>query len=184
MKPSYSKNFRDLQIILDVLGCNLLGMWLGMKICEKWKLKAYAWGRPSLKKFTPHFDVDNHCYSYAGWFAQPSGFMSLCGLTVLVTVFDLNYFFLKAILRLNPGHWICLLRTLVMGLAAAPTLTELQIYLEGGWSSQRYRRMGVQAWLLFAAVTCELLLIIRWAPVAWMQAAQPWYSKVRAMEWW
>eukprot|EP01054_Gregarina_sp_Poly1_P005711 Gregarina_sp_Poly_1__5710@NODE_2_length_28028_cov_167_134223_g1_i0_p11_GENE_NODE_2_length_28028_cov_167_134223_g1_i0NODE_2_length_28028_cov_167_134223_g1_i0_p11_ORF_typecomplete_len266_score21_49PSS/PF03034_15/3_1e57YitT_membrane/PF02588_15/0_67YitT_membrane/PF02588_15/5_1e02_NODE_2_length_28028_cov_167_134223_g1_i01424715044 len=192
--------------IMDIFGCNLLGIWLGMIICNKLSLKFYAWGKPTevsersrfSRMFFP-FTWRTYSGGPEGWFGSPNTFISLCVLCVLVTLFDLNYFFLKAILQLEPGHWICLVRTVITGLAAAPALSEVQAFLEEGDRAEAlklridldsspsnasfarkrrdYRRLGVQAWLLLATLGCELLLILRWAPPHWLHAQQPWYSK-------
>lgn len=90
-----------------------------------------------------------------------------------VNVFDLNFFVLKAILGLEPGHPICLVRTFVLGLAACPAAAEVHAFLSSGQvfcqsptalKVKARRRLGVQAWLLMAVLASETLLILRWAP--------------------
>lgn len=93
-----------------------------------------------------------------------------------MTVSDVNFFILKAILNLETSHWICLVRTAIVGLAAAPAAAGMHQLI---WSSKSRSGDG-QAALLVAIIVAELILIIKWAPTGlpnW-SVPMPAYSKV------
>lgn len=95
-------------IIMDVLGCNLIGIHLASMVVSILGMKRFnffkQFGRKR-KNFRPIF----------------SAFL----LILLITVIDLNYFFLKFILSIPNTHWLCVVRTLLWIGISVPSAFEL-----------------------------------------------------------
>lgn len=103
-------------IILDVLGCNLIGIYSAHLFMKTFKWKQYNFIRKCLE---PSSSSKNHrSYQYL--------FCSLL-LIILITLIDLNVFFIKFILFLPTTHWLCLLRTFMWVLISAPASRELAV---------------------------------------------------------
>jgi len=121
--PNFNECWWD-AVLLDVLGCNLLGIYaaeLFMKVCG---VKKYNFVEKSFKSVN---------------------FLLSCLLLVLlITLIDLNIFFLKFILFVPTTHWLCLARTFMWVLISAPASRELALHAVK-------RRFS-----LFSCVTCMI----------------------------
>ncbi|KAH7089387.1 PSS-domain-containing protein [Auriculariales sp. MPI-PUGE-AT-0066] len=134
--------------ILDVLICNWLGTWLGMKTCEYLEVKPFVWrGRVAkgvrartrrvLKQFSPHDFTAFNVFLAA----------------------ELNPFYLKSLLWMEPDHPYIILRLVGVFLCGLPAVRELYLYVN---HPQKVVRMGQHVWLLLATICTELLVIFKW----------------------
>ncbi|KZV90008.1 PSS-domain-containing protein [Exidia glandulosa HHB12029] len=151
--------------ILDVLVCNWLGLWLGMKTCEYLEVKPFVWrGKPRgvrartrrvLKQFAPH---DFTSFQWEG----TADFAHYTAVFFLLAVFlaaELNPFYLKSLLWMEPEHPFVIARLAGVFLCALPAVRELYLYVS---DPRKAIRMGQHAWLLLATVGTELLVIFKW----------------------
>ncbi|EJD50505.1 PSS-domain-containing protein [Auricularia subglabra TFB-10046 SS5] len=152
--------------ILDVLICNWLGTWLGMKTCEYFEVKPFVWrGKPRgvrartrrvLKQFAPH---DFTAFKWEG----TANFAHYSAVVILLAVFlaaELNPFYLKSLLWMEPEHPFVIYRLVGVFVCALPAVRELYLYVT---DPRRAVRMGQHAWLLLATIGTELLCIIKWS---------------------
>eukprot|EP00918_Siedleckia_nematoides_P028590 GHVU01061547.1.p1 GENE.GHVU01061547.1~~GHVU01061547.1.p1 ORF type:complete len:594 (-),score=93.36 GHVU01061547.1:765-2546(-) len=134
-----------------------------------------GWWRSSVQSFLPYSWTE---YRWPSFFSNTETYSSMILFSLGVTLLDLNYFFLKAELHLEPGHWICGVRAFFWAAAAAAGTRELYDYLTSGMA---WGRAGVQLWLDTAMVTLETLLAVKfrnglqdhegqrpWIAVAWV----------------
>lgn len=153
--------------ILDVLLCNWLGTYLGIKTCQYFGVKPYTWrgfkqsrglrgkARRVLSQFSPSDWTD---FKWEG----TASFGHYVGVVMLLAVFlaaELNVFYLKSLLWMEPDHPIVIARLVGMFLCALPAVREFYQYMH---NPKRAVRMGPQLWLLLATVATELLVIAKW----------------------
>jgi len=139
-----------------------------MKTCQYLEVKPYEWrglkqtrglrskARRVLSQFSPH---DFTAFKWAG----TTSFLHYFTVVLLLALFlvaELNPFYLKNLLWLEPDHPIVILRLLLVFLCALPAVRELYQYIN---DSRRAVRMGQHVWLLLATIGTELLVIFKWS---------------------
>jgi len=154
--------------ILDVLLCNWIGTYIGMKTCQYFEVKPYEWrglrqtrglrskARRVLSQFSPH---DFTAFKWG----TASSFTHYVTVVLLLAVFlaaELNPFYLKSLLWMEPDHPIIILRLAGVFLCALPAVRELFQYIN---DPGRAVRMGTHVWLLLATILTELLTIMKWS---------------------
>ncbi|KAK0445715.1 phosphatidyl serine synthase-domain-containing protein [Armillaria borealis] len=154
--------------VLDVLICNWVGTYLGMKVCQYLEVKPYEWrglrqhrglrskARRVLSQFSPH---DFTAFKWG----TASSFMHYIIVVLLLAVFlaaELNPFYLKTLLWMEPDHPIVIMRLAFVFLCALPAVRELYQYIN---DPRRAVRMGQHVWLLLATILTELLVIRKWS---------------------
>ncbi|KAJ1762136.1 hypothetical protein LPJ77_005375 [Coemansia sp. RSA 2523] len=164
--PNFNECWWD-HWILDVFTCNWLGIYVGMKWCEHFKMKTYTWHGireiPSLRgklsragaQFTPH---DWTVYKWA----PTRRFKSLAGFVlfaVLIMLAELNVFYLKSLLWVPPEHPLVIARLSLLFLFSLPSAREYYEY----YSNPRCKRMGAHCWMLIVTLLTELLIIVKFA---------------------
>ncbi|KAJ7820270.1 phosphatidyl serine synthase-domain-containing protein [Mycena leptocephala] len=165
--PNFNECWWD-HWILDVLVCNWIGTYLGMKVCQYFEVKPYSWrglrqtrglrskARRVFSQFSPH---DFTAFKWG----TASSFRNYISVVLLLAVFlaaELNPFYLKSLLWLEPEHPIVILRLAFIFLCALPAVRELFQYVN---DPRRAVRMGQHVWLLLATVVTELLVIFKWS---------------------
>jgi len=154
--------------ILDVLVCNWLGTYLGMKVCQYFEVKPYSWRgfrqtrgiRPKMKRVLSQFSP--HDFTAFKW-GTASDFLHYFTVVLLLLVFlaaELNPFYLKSLLWMEPDHPIIILRLTFVFLCALPAVRELFQYVN---DPRRAVRMGQHVWLLLATIVTEILVITKWS---------------------
>ncbi|TFK52386.1 phosphatidylserine synthase 2 [Heliocybe sulcata] len=154
--------------ILDVLICNWLGLYLGMKTCQFFEVKHYEWRgfrsirgfrsktKRVLTQFSPH---DFTAFKWEG----SVDFKHYFAVVLLLAVFlaaELNPFYLKSLLWMEPDHPIVISRLAGIFLCGLPAVRELYQYIN---DPRRAKRMGQHVWMLLATIGTELLVIIKWS---------------------
>jgi len=154
--------------ILDVLLCNWLGTYLGMKTCQYFEVKHYEWrgmrqtrglrskAKRAMQQFSPH---DFTAFKWAG----SADFLHYITVVILLAVFlaaELNPFYLKSLLWMEPDHPIIVGRLAGIFLCGLPAVRELYQYIN---NPRRAVRMGQHTWLLLATICTELLAIRKWS---------------------
>lgn len=118
-------------LILDVIVCNGLGIWMGLKICQILEMREYKWAsikdistttgkiKRAMLQFTPE------SWSAIRWLDPKSTAMRFAAVIQLVIfwqVTELNTFFLKHIFEMPPDHFIVIGRLIFIGLFVAPSV--------------------------------------------------------------
>lgn len=154
-------------LILDVLICNGLGIWIGMRICQYFEMRTYNWEsvkdiqsttgkiRRVVLQFTPA------SWTTVRWLDPNSSNMRIIAVTELVLfwqITELNTFFLKHIFELPPGHWLNIFRITLIGLIVAPSLRQFYCYV----TDTSCKRVGTQCWVFGAIMFTELLICVKY----------------------
>lgn len=122
-------------LILDVLVCNGLGIWCGLKICKILEMREYKWAsirdissttgkiKRAVLQFTPV------SWTTVRWLdplqrtkSTYMRFFSVAQLVIFWQVTELNTFFLKHIFEMPPSHPIVSIRLVFIGLIVAPSV--------------------------------------------------------------
>lgn len=164
--PNFAECWWD-HWILDVLVCNWVGTYLGMKVCSYFEVKPYEWrglsqtrglrgkAKRVLSQFSPH-DFTSFKWGTASSFTH---YISVVLLLAIFLAAELNPFYLKSLLWLEPDHPIVVLRLSFIFLCALPAVRELYQYIN---NPRKTVRMGQHVWLLLATVLTEVLAITKW----------------------
>ena len=163
--PNFAECWWD-AIIFDVLLCNGLGIYFGMRLCRWIEVKQFHWEsikdiketRGKIKRAVLQFAPEK--WSETHWMAQSSPYMRTLAIFVLVLLFqisELNTFLLKHILCVPTSHWLVSLRLALMCLIAAPSLRQYYVYV----TDRTCTRLGTQAWVYFAIMVTELLFSVK-----------------------
>ncbi|EPQ54628.1 PSS-domain-containing protein [Gloeophyllum trabeum ATCC 11539] len=154
--------------VLDVLICNWLGTYLGMKTCQYFEVKHYEWRgmrqirgfrsktKRVLTQFSPH---DFTAFNWEGTVDFKHYFTVVLLLAVFLAA-ELNPFYLKSLLWMEPDHPIVIARLAGIFLCGLPAVRELYQYIN---DPRKAKRMGQHVWLLLATIGTELLAIIKWS---------------------
>eukprot|EP00993_Chasmostoma_nieuportense_P000422 NODE_1390_length_1524_cov_36.197566_g1315_i0.p1 GENE.NODE_1390_length_1524_cov_36.197566_g1315_i0~~NODE_1390_length_1524_cov_36.197566_g1315_i0.p1 ORF type:complete len:475 (+),score=123.59 NODE_1390_length_1524_cov_36.197566_g1315_i0:58-1425(+) len=153
-------------VIIDILLCNALGCWMGLKTCQFFNAKSYDWvGLKKIKtyrgkairlaqQFSP---IEWTPYEW-GMFTSFKKFSQCIFLVLMVNLVDNNVFFLKFMLWLPPPHIINLLRLAIWWFVAIAALREFYQFT----MDKSCRRLGTTAWLALGICYFEVLLIFKW----------------------
>ncbi|CAL8143590.1 unnamed protein product [Orchesella dallaii] len=150
-------------IILDVLVCNGLGIWVGLKICKLLEMREYKWNsiktihgttgklKRAVLQFTPETWTPvrwlDPCCTYMR-------FLAVCQLVIFWQIAELNTFFIKHIFETPPAHNINLCRLALLSLIVAPSLRQYYVYV----TDARCKRVGTQCWVLGAITATEAII--------------------------
>lgn len=153
-------------LILDVLLCNGLGIWVGLKICKILEMRDYKWIgirdisttsgkiKRAVLQFTPESWT---CVRWMDPKCSYMRFLAVCQLVIFWQITELNTFFLKHIFEMPPAHPIVIARLILVGLFTAPSVRQYYIYA----TDTTCKRMGTQCWVYIAIMSCEAILCIK-----------------------
>lgn len=163
--PNFAECWWDM-LFLDVLLCNGVGIFVGMKICKYLEMRTYHWEsfktissnsgkfKRAVLQFTPEH------WTHVRWFDPGSPHMRFISVSCLVIVWqitELNTFFLKQFFELPPSHLLCLIRLAIICLITAPTVRQYYVYA----TDKRCTRLGTQTWMFCAIIFTEAVICIK-----------------------
>jgi len=163
--PNFKECWWD-HYLLDVFGCNLAGMLLGMWTCRHYANKEFNWTgvkkisstsgklKRVLKQFTP-FSWTNYEWTA---FKSVKRLLQVTAMLAFVELCELNAFFLKHALWIPPPCPLNTMRLLVLGMLSFPALREWYAYIDG----PECKRMGSSLWLMVAIGAVETLAVVKW----------------------
>ena len=121
--PNFNECWWD-SIILDVFGCNLVGIHGADLVLSAFGIQKFDFMKKSLKKSMNYL------------------FCSIL-MVLLITLIDLNFFFLKFVLFIPTTHWLAYVRTITWVLISAPSAAELSAWAKASSvTSPRSRKNG------------------------------------------
>jgi len=138
-----------------------------MKACQYFEVRHYTWRglrqtqglRGKTKRVFSQFSP--HDWTTFKWEGTAS-FVHYFTVVFLLAVFlaaELNPFYLKTLLWMEPDHPFVIARLAGVFLCALPAVRELYQYVN---DPRRAVRMGQHAWLMLATIGTELLAILKW----------------------
>ena len=160
--PEFEECFWD-SIFMDVLGANMIGMYLGHLTLQYLACRKYDWEPENdngpiwhhikhlARKFTP-FSWSNYEWpkdSKSWWLSSACWFGAL--------VMEFNSFLLIHGLIIRPSHWFNTARLITLGAIGLSAVPEFYEYVRG-----QTERIGHNSWIMFTIIALELLLGYRY----------------------
>ncbi|XP_046424993.1 phosphatidylserine synthase isoform X1 [Neodiprion fabricii] len=153
-------------LILDVILCNGLGIWVGLKICACLEMREYKWvsirdiesTTGKLKRAVLQFTPGS--WTSVRWLDPNCTYMRFVALSQLVIfwqISELNTFFLKHVYEFPPSHPFVVSRLALIGVIVAPSVRQYYMYVTDPSCS----RVGTQCWVYGAIMVTEALLCVR-----------------------
>ncbi|KAH9558976.1 hypothetical protein CY35_06G035300 [Sphagnum magellanicum] len=165
MLPNFNECWWD-SIILDVLICNWIGIWAGMRTVRYFDGKTYVWVglsrqtsimgkvKRSLGQFTPAYWDKDEWNPLMG----PARFVQVLGLAILILIVEVNAFFLKLCLWIPPRNPLNSYRLLIWWLIANPAIREYNSFLQ---TRKPTKKLGAFCWLAVAIAIVETLICVK-----------------------
>ncbi|CAK8675493.1 unnamed protein product [Clavelina lepadiformis] len=161
-------NFRECwwdQILVDVLGFNGLGIWVGMKLCKYLKLRKYRWESVKdiqmgkLQRVMIQFtSLKGSSKSWLGMGSSTRRILYLFLLILLYNLVELNVFFMKHFLRFPVSHPFCWVRLIVHFTVGSAATRELYLYMTDATCTQR---LPAQVLVYITSVLLETILTFK-----------------------
>ena len=168
--PNFNECWWDI-LIFDILLSNGLGIYVGMVLCKKLKVRNFYWQsirdikgtEGKLKRNIIPFSLQD--WSKDWWLDHSSTQMRILAIFVLILLFlitELNGFLLKQIFFIPTDHFLTIGRLFFVFLIAVPAVHQYYLYT----TDKTYKRLGTQCWIYVAIIIMELLISIRFgAPI-------------------
>ncbi|KAG8182576.1 hypothetical protein JTE90_021716 [Oedothorax gibbosus] len=162
--PNFSECWWD-HWLMDGLICNGLGIYLGTLTLKYLSMKPYHWRglwtiptyKGKLKRIAAQFGP----YSWIEFDWKPTSSLTrwLCvlGLIFMSLLLELNTFYLKFVLWLEPPHMLNILRLILMVFAGAVSVREYFQLLD----DPNCKTFGRQSWVTVSIVITEFLVIAK-----------------------
>ncbi|XP_046500149.1 phosphatidylserine synthase 2 isoform X2 [Equus quagga] len=166
--PNFSECWWD-HWIMDVLVCNGLGIYCGMKTLEWLSLKTYKWqglwNIPTYKGKMKRIVFQFTPYSWVRFEWKPASslrrWLAVCGIILVFLLAELNTFYLKFVLWLPPEHYLVLLRLVFFVNVGGVAMREIYDFMD---DPKLHKKLGQQAWLVAAITATELLIVVKYDP--------------------
>ncbi|XP_019486696.1 PREDICTED: phosphatidylserine synthase 2 isoform X2 [Hipposideros armiger] len=166
--PNFSECWWD-HWIMDVLVCNGLGIYCGMKTLKWLSLKTYKWqglwNIPTYKGKMKRIAFQFTPYSWVRFEWKPASslrrWLAVCGIILVFLLAELNTFYLKFVLWLPPEHYLVLLRLVFYVNVGGVAMREIYDFMD---DPKPHKKLGQQAWLVAAITATELLIVVKYDP--------------------
>jgi len=143
MLPNFAECWWD-HLILDILLCNGGGIFLGIKFLQWFSVKPYSW-ISNVEEY--HWEV------LKSW----KRLVAVVLLVIIISIVELNAFFLKYVLWIPPPHPINVARLLLWWSIGLPGMREFYQYVV----DPNCKRLGTMAFLCVAVVGVETLIEVK-----------------------
>ncbi|CAN0424427.1 unnamed protein product [Lampetra fluviatilis] len=167
--PNFSECWWD-HWIMDVILCNGLGIYCGMKILEWLSMKTYSWQGlwciPTYKGKIKRMAFQFTPYSWVRFEWKPASslqrWLAVCGLIFMFLLAELNTFYLKFVMWMPPEHYLVLLRLIFFVNVGGVAMREVYDFMD---DPRFNKKLGQQAWLVAAIIVTEFLIVLKYDTV-------------------
>lgn len=156
--PEFQECWWD-SLIMDMLGANMLGLYLGTLTLKWLSCRNYEWESCNKKKpLLQHFSSVLNMFTPFSWseYVWPNDPKSriLSSITWIgALVLEINSFIILHALLIRPTHWFNFARICLLGAQGAQSVPEWYEYVRGNTE-----RIGHNIWLLFVIAVLELMI--------------------------
>uniref|UniRef100_A0A674PQ00 Phosphatidylserine synthase n=1 Tax=Takifugu rubripes TaxID=31033 RepID=A0A674PQ00_TAKRU len=166
--PNFSECWWD-HWIMDVLVCNGLGIYCGMKTLAWLSMKPYQWqglwNIPTYKGKIKRIAFQFTPYSWVKFEWKPAStvrrWLAVLGIIFMFLLAELNTFYLKFVLWMPPEHYLVLLRLVFFVNVGGVAMREIYDFMD---DPKFYKKFGQQAWLVAAITVTEFLIVVKYDP--------------------
>lgn len=149
--PNFAECWWD-HIILDILVCNYIGFTLGIKTSQILSMKPFNW----IMQKTRQNIVEVDSYEW-GVLKSWKRLAAAVLLMTVVTMTELNAFFLKYELWIPPPHPVNVARLVIWWGIGLPGARELYQYT----TDKNCKRLGAMGWMGAAILSAEILVWVK-----------------------
>ncbi|XP_037539689.1 phosphatidylserine synthase 2 [Nematolebias whitei] len=155
--------------IMDVLVCNGLGIYCGMKTLAWLSMKPYQWqglwNIPTYKGKIKRIAFQFTPYSWVKFEWRPASnlrrWLAVLGIIFMFLLAELNTFYLKFVLWMPPEHYLVLLRLVFFVNVGGVAMREIYDFMD---DPKFLKKLGQQAWLVAAITVTEFLIVVKYDP--------------------
>lgn len=166
--PNFSECWWD-HWIMDVLVCNGLGIYCGMKTLGWLSMKPYQWqglwNIPTYKGKIKRIAFQFTPYSWVKFEWKPASnlrrWLAVLGIIFMFLLAELNTFYLKFVLWMPPEHYLVLLRLVFFVNVGGVAMREIYDFMD---DPKFHRKLGQQAWMVAAITVTEFLIVVKYDP--------------------
>uniref|UniRef100_A0A8C5EPC4 Phosphatidylserine synthase n=1 Tax=Gouania willdenowi TaxID=441366 RepID=A0A8C5EPC4_GOUWI len=166
--PNFSECWWD-HWIMDVLVCNSLGIYCGMKALAWLSMKPYQWqglwNIPTYKGKIKRIAFQFTPYSWVKFEWKPASnlrrWLAVLGIIFMFLLAELNTFYLKFVLWMPPEHYLVLLRLVFFVNVGGVAMREIYDFMD---DPKFHKKLGQQAWLVAAITVTEFLIVLKYDP--------------------
>ncbi|KAJ3596403.1 hypothetical protein NHX12_002810 [Muraenolepis orangiensis] len=164
--PNFSECWWD-HWIMDVLLCNSLGIYCGMKTLGWLSMKPYQWqglwNIPTYKGKIKRIAFQFTPYSWVNFEWKPASnlrrWLAVLGIIFMFLLAELNTFYLKFVLWMPPEHCLVLLRLVFFVNVGGVAMREIYDFMD---DPKFHKKLGQQAWLVAAITVTEFLIVVKY----------------------
>lgn len=167
----YLPNFKECwwdHFLLDIFGCNLIGMMIGFYLINKFKMRKIHWFmEPSEKtknmslwqKFKYSFTsraeyIKNDRWHWLSDMWTFNGVLFFCFTNYSI---DLSYFFVKSQIHIPPPHWLFAIRIWILAFYSILSVNDYYDYI----AERRGNAMSLPVFLTYFILICEWMLFYK-----------------------
>ncbi|CCI49075.1 hypothetical protein ABG067_000084 [Albugo candida] len=171
--PNFNECWWD-HLIFDILLCNAMGIFLGMRLCRQLEMKKFNWvgirkipnlrgkAKRAIAQFTPAYWL---AYDWKIFRSADRFWRVLC-MVFMLSVMMLNSFFLKSVLWIPTSSYLNIYRLCIWYSAGSYAIAEYYIFTTMTLSYPGERdvpinKLGPRAWLGVAVVATEVCVIVK-----------------------
>ncbi|XP_016099477.1 phosphatidylserine synthase 2 [Sinocyclocheilus grahami] len=166
--PNFSECWWD-HWIMDVLVCNGLGIYCGMKTLGWLSMKPYQWqglwNIPTYKGKIKRIAFQFTPYSWVKFEWRPASnlrrWLAVLGIIFTFLLAELNTFYLKFVLWMPPEHYLVLLRLVFFVNVGGVAMREIYDFMD---DPKFHKKLGQQAWIVAAITVTEFLIVVKYDP--------------------
>ncbi|VDN52610.1 unnamed protein product [Dracunculus medinensis] len=162
--PNFQECWWD-AIILDVLICNGLGIWVGIKCANFFEIRQFHWEsvkdikttRGKFKRAVLQFTPES--WIKVDWYKNCAirRTLTIYSFVMIWLVSELNTFFLKHIFAVDTSHPLVSFRLALISFISAPTIRQFYMFA----TDPRIKRMGMQSWVYLAICVLEAAVCVK-----------------------
>lgn len=180
----YLPNFHECwwdHLLLDLFGCNLLGILVGNWLIKKLGMRRYHWffepneeseKKSYFQRLTYFFTsveryVSNHEWHFL---SSPENFLTVMWILASNFIVELSHFFNKAVLNLPANHWLLAIRIFTVGFTAISAMSELYDFTR---IKQPEKQFGTGLVIFHMIIVAEVVIFLNNYPEGFFNKETP-----------
>ena len=183
--PNFAECWWD-NLLLDLFGCNLIGIVLGYLVINKLGMRKYDWfyeNTEEMEKMS-YFQQIKYCFSNVDNFIKekkwnflltPNNYLGVIFLIVNCSFFDLSNFFNKAIFDIPSNHIFLAIRIMILGFFCILVTSEYYDYIK---NKDLEKKLSFNIILFISIVSMEMFLFFKNVDLEFFAPLCPLYIKI------
>eukprot|EP00004_Rigifila_ramosa_P014645 TRINITY_DN3348_c0_g1_i1.p1 TRINITY_DN3348_c0_g1~~TRINITY_DN3348_c0_g1_i1.p1 ORF type:complete len:423 (-),score=100.03 TRINITY_DN3348_c0_g1_i1:37-1305(-) len=165
MLPNFAECWWD-SLLLDIFGCNALGIYMGMKTCQYFEMKRFSWvpvtqlptSKEKLARVVLQFTPESWDKFEWNVFMSAKRFLYMIVILFVFLCTEVTAFFLKFVLWIPPRNPLNTYRMIMWAFFAAPSAREFYQFV----TDKNCKKLGTMTWLVILCMTQEVLIVAKY----------------------